>query len=109
MDNGKFQLFISTAPDQEIAESLAKQLVEAKLVACVNIVPSVTSIYEWQGNIEKDNEVVLLIKSKTSYFEKVEAFLDKHHPYDVPELINCNINQISASYGQWLQSNLDNE
>lgn len=109
MDKTKFQLFISTAPNQEVAESLSKELVGAKLAACVNIIPSVTSVYEWQGKVEQESELILLIKSKPTNFSKIEAFFEKHHPYDVPELISCNIEQVSASYGQWLQSILDFE
>ncbi|NVJ66524.1 MAG: divalent-cation tolerance protein CutA [Gammaproteobacteria bacterium] len=106
MNQQSYQLFISTAPDQATAESLARQLVAAKLAACVNLMPNVSSIYEWQGKIEQENEVVMLIKSKAKHFTEIEKFLVHKHPYDVPELISCNIDQVSASYGQWLTSAL---
>ncbi len=106
MDKQNFTLIISSAPDQATAESLARQLVEAGLAACVSLVSQVTSIYEWQGEIEQQKEVVLLIKSQSEHFAAIEAFMDKYHPYEVPELIRCNIDEVSASYGQWLTSAL---
>ncbi len=107
MSISEFQLLLSTAPDQASAEMLARDLVTLKLAACVNLVPQVTSIYSWQDKIEQEQEVLLLIKSKADKFKAIEDWLDKNHPYDVPELISCNINEVSASYGQWLTNNLD--
>lgn len=107
MAKTEFQLFITTAPDQASAEALAHQLVEQKLAACVNLIPQVTSVYEWQGKIEQETEVVLLIKSVAANFKAIEQFLDKNHPYEVPELISCNIQEVAASYGQWLSSNIE--
>ncbi len=107
MSEQDFKILISTAPNQEVAESLASNLIEARLAACVNIVPQVTSIYEWQGKIERESEVILLIKSTAGNFSAIEKLLNEQHPYDVPELISCNIDEISASYGQWLKSAID--
>ncbi|WP_251358797.1 divalent-cation tolerance protein CutA [Kangiella sp. TOML190] len=107
MSQQEFQLFISTAPEQAIAESLARQLVERKLAACVNLIPQVSSVYAWQGAIEKTQEVILLIKSTAEQFTAIEELLTKQHPYEIPELISCNIEQLSASYGQWLQTNIN--
>lgn len=107
MKDATFKLLISTAPSHELAESLANQLVEEKLAACVNIIPQLTSVYAWQGKIEQENESLLLIKTKAENFKLIQEFLNKSHPYDVPELISCNIDEVSASYGQWLLSALD--
>ncbi len=107
MDKPKFKLLISTAPDQTTAESLAKQLVENKLAACVNLVPKITSIYQWQDHIEQSDEVMLFIKTTTKNFIVIEEFIQKQHPYEVPELISLDITQISDPYLQWLTSSLN--
>lgn len=99
-------LVISTAPDALVAESLAKQLIEKQLAACVNLAPNIKSIYSWQNTIESSDEVLMLIKTAVKHFTVIERFLEQEHPYDVPEIISCNIEQISDSYGHWLTANL---
>lgn len=99
-------LIISTAPDALVAENLAKQLVENKLAACVNLLPKIKSIYSWQNNIESSEEVLMTIKTSKKHFSAIERFLEQEHPYEVPEIISCNIEQISKPYGDWLAAHL---
>lgn len=106
-----FQVALCTAPDQETAEHLAELMVGARLAACVNIVPNVTSVYRWHDSagktsVEKDSEVVMIIKTHAELMAELGDMLDKEHPYDVFELISCNIEQASASYLQWLSDSL---
>ncbi len=107
MSSPEYQLLLSTAPDEAVANRLATQLVKLKLAACVNLLSQTSSIYQWQGQLEKSQEVMMLIKSVAKNFDAIELFFEKNHPYDVPELISCNINQVSASYGQWLATNIE--
>ena len=101
-----FLIILSTAPSQEMAEQLANGLVSSKLVACVNILPSLTSIYEWQGKVEKSSECLLICKSMKSSVDQAFKYLNDHHPYDCPELIALPVESISASYGRWLSEAL---
>ena len=102
----EYQIAFCTAPDMEVAERLAASMVEQKLAACVNLLPQVTSVYQWQGQIEKEQEILMLIKTEADLMLELGEFLDNQHPYEVPELISCNIEQASASYLQWLSDTL---
>ena len=99
-------IVFTTMPDLTQAELLAEQLVKRKLASCVNIVPSVSSIYSWEGKIVRSKEVQLMLKTDLRLLTKIESYFTKHHPYDVPELISCNISGGSASYMDWLTASL---
>ena len=101
-----YQLLFCTCPDSAIAEKLATDLVKQALAACVNIVPGIQSIYCWQGAIEKQAEVLLLIKSTEDGYEKIAEFIKRHHPYENPELIAIPFEKGLPDYLQWLASNV---
>ncbi len=92
-----------TAPDAKTAERLAHSLVEEKLAACCNIVPGLTSIYLWEGKVQKDAEVLLIIKSDARLFKALEQKIKDLHPYEVPEIIALPIKQGSQDYLKWIQ------
>ena len=99
------KLVLCTTPNEEVANTIAKALVEGHLAACVNIIRGVQSVYEWQGKVETDNECQLLIKTNT---QKVLQAYDKVislHPYEVPEWLELNA-EASHAYGHWLQTTL---
>ncbi|RDX37830.1 divalent-cation tolerance protein CutA [Kangiella sp. HD9-110m-PIT-SAG07] len=97
-----FQVALCTVPDSDTAEALAEKMVKQNLAACVNIIPAITSVYQWQGEIEKDPEVLMVIKTAEELMADLEELLDEEHPYEVFELISCNIEQAAAAYLQWL-------
>jgi periplasmic divalent cation tolerance protein len=97
-----FSLAYVTIADEEAAQSLATKLVESRLAGCVNIVPKVTSVYEWNGKIEKDSEALMMIKTRTSRLEELTAFVRKNHPYEVCEVISVPIQQGNPPYLKWL-------
>ncbi|GIL53098.1 hypothetical protein Vafri_8782 [Volvox africanus] len=94
-----------TVPNAQVGEDLAAKLVEAKLAACVNILPGLTSIYTWKGKVEKDSELLLIIKSRHELLTELTAFVRANHPYDEPEVIALPILGGSPSYLQWLMDN----
>ena len=93
---------LCTAPNAEVGQTLADGLVEAGLAACVNAIPGVTSTYRWQGKLERDSEVQLVIKTRLERFEEVARWIEEHHPYDVPEIIALHAPKVGDGYARWL-------
>eukprot|EP00057_Strongylocentrotus_purpuratus_P030349 XP_781412.1 PREDICTED: protein CutA homolog [Strongylocentrotus purpuratus] len=91
-----------TVPDTKVAEKLASEIVGQKLAACVNIIPGLTSVYEWEGKIEKDQELLLMIKTKRTKVDELSEFVRKNHPYDVAEVISLPIENGNLPYLQWV-------
>lgn len=96
-----------TAPGEEEAAVLARVLVEAKLAACVNMVSNVRSIYSWQGKIEDDRELLMIIKTQRHLFDRLAAKVREIHSYDVPEIIALPIVEGSPDYLRWLRESTD--
>ena len=91
---------------QNKAEQLASTLVERKVAACVNIIEKVISVYRWEGNIEKDQESLLVAKTNTITWDDFEASVKELHPYDVPEIISFDIEKGNSAYLEWLNNSL---
>ncbi len=105
-DNGKqYGIVLVTASSRTEAEAIAAALLEAKLAACVTLFP-VHSIYTWQGNIQRDEEQQLVIKTDLSQFEAIAAKVKALHSYEVPEIIALPIVQGSQAYLDWLGANV---
>ncbi|MFN4343234.1 MAG: divalent-cation tolerance protein CutA [Azonexus sp.] len=96
------RLVITNCPDEETANRIALAVVEARLAACVNILPRVQSIYRWQGAVESAAEVPLLIKTTAAAYPALEAAIRERHPYDVPEIIALPIAGGLPAYLNWL-------
>jgi len=99
-------LVLTNLPDQESAEKLAQILIQEKMAACVNVLAPCTSFYEWQGQLEKSQEIPLLIKSTQQKYSLLENCILRHHPYELPEIISVPINKGLPSYLNWVQENL---
>src|SRR5574343_120654 len=96
------QLVITNCPDEETANRIALAIVEAKLAACVNILPRVQSVYRWQGAVESAAEVPLLIKTTAAAYPALETAIRELHPYDVPEIIALPIAAGLPAYLNWV-------
>ena len=90
-------------PDKERATSLARALVAERLAACVNLGPGVRSIYQWDGRIQEDEEVLCLIKTRPAVFDRARARILELHPYEVPEILAFAVDEGSPAYLEWLQ------
>ena len=96
----------STASSADEAEKIARGLVNERLAACVNVIPSVRSFYRWQGKIEDSAEFLLVIKSSREHFEALRASLEKLHSYEVPEVIAMPVVDGAQNYLNWMDGEL---
>lgn len=99
---GPHQLVLCTCPDQTSAQAIAEQLIDQRLAACVNIVPGITSIYQWQGKRETAQEHLLLIKTSIEAYNALEQTLTDLHPYELPEIITVPIERGLNTYLNWI-------
>jgi periplasmic divalent cation tolerance protein len=97
-------LVLTNCPDEEVANTIALAVVEARLAACVNILPRVQSIYRWQGRVESATEIPLIIKSTATSYPALEALIRERHPYDVPEIIALPVTQGLPAYLNWVEA-----
>ena len=95
---------LCTCPDAEVAGRIAPALVSEGLAACVNAVPGVTSFYLWEGAIQTDSEVQLLIKTTAARFPALIDRVRKLHPYELPEVIAVPVIGGLPDYLQWVQT-----
>ncbi|XP_063707275.1 protein CutA homolog isoform X2 [Culicoides brevitarsis] len=91
-----------TAPDETIAKKLSHEIITKQLAACVNIVPQITSVYAWEGKINEDAEVMLVIKTKKSRVDDLSEFIRANHPYSVAEVISMPIENGNPPYLDWI-------
>jgi periplasmic divalent cation tolerance protein len=96
-----------TAANKDEAGRLAEMLVEARLAACVQILPGVESIYRWQGQIERQAEVLLIAKTMRSSFEDLEREVRALHSYETPEIVAISLKAASGPYLDWLRASVD--
>jgi periplasmic divalent cation tolerance protein len=91
-----------TAPNEEMAVSIAQALVSERLAACANIVPGVRSIYRWEGALHDEPEVLMVVKTRRALFDALAARVTELHEYTVPEVIALSITDGSAPYLAWI-------
>ena len=101
------QIVLTTAGTQEEARKIARQLVERKLAACVNIVPQIESVYRWQGKVESATEWLLIVKTTTEASQRVRDAIRDLHSYELPECVMIGINGGSGEYLKWLEENVE--
>ncbi|KAJ8921410.1 hypothetical protein NQ315_003028 [Exocentrus adspersus] len=99
---GEHSVAYVTAPTEEVAKKIGHGLVSKKLAACVNILPKITSIYEWEGKINEDAEVLMMIKTRTSKVDQLTQYVKENHPYTVCEVISLPIQNGNEAYLKWI-------
>lgn len=96
------RLVYCTCPDTDTANTLAAGLVGVRLAACVNVLPQIRSIYRWQGKVQNDAEVLLLIKTTAAALGGLQEWILHNHPYDVPEVIAVPVTEGAPEYLNWV-------
>jgi periplasmic divalent cation tolerance protein len=95
------RIFVTCRSAEECAK-IARHLVQARLIACGNIIPGIRSIYMWKGNIEDDGEALLIMKTRSSHFDHIVKEIKALHSYEVPEIIASPITQGHDAYLNWI-------
>ena len=99
----EYIIVLITTPNMDTGEMIANTLLEKKLAACVNFSAPIVSFYSWQGEINRDDEVLLIIKSRADLFEsQLIPAVEAVHPYEVPEIIALPILMGSSKYLSWI-------
>lgn len=101
-ENDKPVIVYSTFPSPEAAEETGRALVEARLAACVNVLPGMVSLYRWEGAVARDSEAVMIIKTRQSLADEVIGAVRARHPYTTPALVVVPIVDGSREYLHWL-------
>ncbi|HEX9912619.1 MAG TPA: divalent-cation tolerance protein CutA [candidate division Zixibacteria bacterium] len=99
-----FIVILVTASSEEEAKKIAQSLVEKRLVACVNIIKDVQSVFRWKGKISDEKELLLIIKTRKKLYKNVEEEIKTLHAYEVPEIIALPIISGSKDYLYWVDS-----
>ena len=105
----KLLVVITSLPNIEVAKSLARTLVEENLAACVQLLNGMQSIYRWEGKICQEHEVLLSAKTTASKWLEISSFIQKQHPYDVPEILAFSPEQYAQQYGEWVQTEVNSK
>ena len=91
-----------TCSEMQEAKSIVHDLLEKQLIACASLIPEVTSIYRWQGKIEENQEVKVILKTTENHFDAIQNYLQMHSSYDVPEIIQIDVKRGNPSYLSWI-------
>jgi periplasmic divalent cation tolerance protein len=103
MDFHSIMLIVHTSlPNQAVAETLAQQLIEHRLAACVHIGAPIRAYYRWQEKIEIATEIPLIIKTARARYTALEHYLKAHHPYEVPEIVAVSVAEVLPAYYSWV-------
>jgi periplasmic divalent cation tolerance protein len=102
----RFFIVLVTAPTLVVARKVARAALEARLVACANLVPRLESHYWWEGRLESSREVLLILKTTRARLESLEQLIAREHPYDTPEFIALPISRGSQRYLDWIRASV---
>lgn len=100
--SAKALVCLTTVSKEKEAKKLARELIKERLAACVQAIPKVTSFYEWDGELQSDAEILLIIKTSEEQIEPLKQFIAEHHSYEVPELVAIGITDGLPAYLEWL-------
>ena len=102
-------LVLTTVPSAEAGERIARALVDARLAACVNVLPPMVSVYRWKGEVQQETEHQLVIKTERARLAALEEHIAQLHPYDLPELLVLDVEDGDPAYLSWVLTEADPE
>ncbi len=98
---------LCTCSTAEEARRIAGEIIAKRLAACVNLLPGVTSVYHWKGDVEENREILMMIKSSRPLFEKLRSEIARMHSYELPEVIAIPVVDGSEPYLEWMDHELN--
>lgn len=101
MASEEYSVVFTTTATEKDARTLARKLVQERLVACAQIIP-IHSVYTWEGAVTETGEWLLVLKSRTDAFDGIESYIQEHHPYEVPEILRIPVTAGYAPYLNWM-------
>lgn len=101
-----YLIVLTTLPDRSKAKKISEQILRKRLAACINLIGPIESSFWWQGKIDQAKEQLLLIKTRATYFSRLRRFLEKNHPYSVPEIVAIPIAKGNKSYLEWIKESI---
>ena len=107
MPRGKYAVVMVTAPDVKTARKLARAALEARLIACANLIPKIESHYWWQGKTMSGTEVLMVLKTTTARLAALEKLIVAQHPYDTPEFLVLSIGRGHQRYLDWVAESVE--
>ncbi len=106
MTENQIQIIYVTCRDKDEALTISRTLVEERLAACANILDGISSVYVWQGKLQEENEVVLLLKTTIKKAESCAARVREIHSYEVPCVMTWNSNVLNPRYLEWIEDSV---
>lgn len=106
MQDTSVTVVVVTAPSHDVADRIVTTIVDEQLAACGNIVPGVTSIYRWEGAVQRDSEVLILFKTTGAVLSRLMTRVEEIHPYDVPEVLAVPVAAGSEAYTAWVAASV---
>jgi len=104
IDASELVIVFVTVPNKDTAKLISTQLLSERLIACVNILPEVESIFHWQGKLDQATELLLLMKTKRQLVGELKQKITELHPYDTPEIVVTAMVDVAEKYGAWVQA-----
>ena len=106
-DRSEMVFLYVTVPDMEVARVIAGGAVRERFAACANILPQMVAIYEWDGDIEEENEMIVILKTKSSTAADLSRWITDHHPYEGPCILEIPLGRGNAPFVNWLRNQLN--
>ena len=101
---GNVNIVLVTAPSISVARKLAKGALEHRLIACANLIPQMESMYWLKDAIQRDREVLMVLKTRTKHLTELEHLIQRLHPYDTPEILTLPLTSGTRRYLEWVQA-----
>ena len=102
MEGDAVSVVLATVPDVEVGRGLARALLDERLIACANVVPGVTSLYRWQGEVHEDAECLVVMKTRTELVPRLAERVSALHPYELPEVLALRVTDGLPAYCRWV-------